>query len=586
MQITKVFSSRMEFVGRTVRKEFEGLGVFSGIVRSYDPSSGFFEVVYDDGDSEELDWAEVSFLVEGKVQLVGDEVKPSRLGRKPKKRRRVEKRHEIPGESGNAGEAFLFDDVASREIHGKRCGFEGDLNENDNSHGGSESNLEMGIGNGGNLRESVEVNGHLKENVNSGDRSEETLVEREDLKDSVSVNGIGNANRIDNLKGAIDLNAGFNLNLNDTCDVYVNTEESLEKRDCIDLNLDANGDFDENLNVGGFGPSPKETRRRECSFDLNLEVDECKDTDDDDGGQSMVVTSSEMVEESQKESGGDVGERLMEDVGSNETLKEVHLDIVEGFLGMGVIPSFENTVRNAHSGFADQLKNDNSSSGGDVKANAFVMASDTNHSEDCGLVEVQLKDDISGAVTQMVHGHLGNSGSPCNQRSSRRKRRKLSDSIKSTMETVLRRSTRRGSAQNHVSVTLCSVDDTSSSPGVSEITEEKPMHCKEYEKPILLPPKLQLPPSSQNLNLDDIPILDVFSVYACLRSFSTLLFLSPFELEDFVAAVQFKYASLLFDNVHVSILQTLRKHLEYLSNEGSQSASDCLRYTFRSPFSF
>nr|XP_048322407.1 DDT domain-containing protein PTM-like isoform X3 [Ziziphus jujuba var. spinosa] len=567
----------MEFVGRKVKKEFEGHGVFSGIVKSYDPSSGIFEVVYDDGGSEELDCAEVSFLIEGKVQLVGDEVRPSRLGRKPKKRRRVEKRHEIPGESGNAGEAFMIDGVASKEILGKRCGFDGDLNKNDNSHDGSESNLDMGIGNGGKLRENVEVNGHLNENANSGDRSEETLVEREDLKDGVSVNGIYNLNRIDNLKGGIDLNAGFNLNLNDACDVHVNAEENLKKRDCIDLNLDVNGDLDENLNVGGFGPSPKESRRRGCSFDLNLEVDECKDSEDDGGGQFMVVTSSETVEESLKDSGGDVGERLIEDVGSNETLKEVHLDVVESFMGKGVVSSSETTVKYAHSGFADQLSNDNGGSGGDVKANAFAMALDTNHSEDCGLVEVQLKDDLSGAVTQMVHGHLGNSVSPCNQRSNRRKRRKLSDNIKSTTETVLRRSTRRGSAQNHVSVALCTVDDTSSSPGVSEITEEKPIRCKESEKPILVPPKLQLPPSSQNLNLDDIPVLDIFSIYACLRSFSTLLFLSPFELEDFVAAVQFKSANLLFDNVHVSILQTLRKHLEYLSNEGSQSASDCLR---------
>ncbi|KAK9273798.1 hypothetical protein L1049_018608 [Liquidambar formosana] len=72
-------------------------------------------------------------------------------------------------------------------------------------------------------------------------------------------------------------------------------------------------------------------------------------------------------------------------------------------------------------------------------------------------------------------------------------------------------------------------------------------------------------------------MLDFFSVYACLRSFSTLLFLSPFELEDFVAALKCKSPSPLFDFIHVSILQTLRKHLEFLSDEGSQSASDCLR---------
>lgn len=569
-------------MGRAVKKGFKGNGVFTGIVKSYDPSSGLFEVVYEDGDSEQLNWADTSLLIEGKVQMVEEEVKPSRVGRKPKKRRRLEKRLEVPRESGNAGEAFLIDGVGREEILRNDCGFVGDLNENYNSHDGSEVKLEMRNGVGGNLRASVEVNGHLNENVNSGDRSEETLELREDLKDCVSVNG--HVNKIDNLKDAIDLNAGFNLNLNDACDMHVDCGENLRKRDCIDLNLDVNGDFDENLNVSNFGRSPKETQRRGCDFDLNLEVDECKETECDGGEQFMVSTSFQMADESQmKESGVDAGEKIMEDVGSNGTLKEVHLDIIEGFMGKSIIHSFENRVGNAHSGFADQLKNENIGSGEDVKTKASVVALDTNYAEDCGLVEVQLKDDLSGAVTQMVHGHLGDSGSPCNQRSGRRKRRKLSDSIKSTTATVLRRSTRRGSAQHHVSL-ACAVDDTLSSPGVSVITEEKPICCKESEKPSLLPPKLQLPPSSHNLNLDDVPVLDVFSVYACLRSFSTLLFLSPFELEDFVAALQFKFPTSLFDNVHVSILQILRNHLEYLSNEGSESAAECLRYTLCGPF--
>ena len=37
----------MEFVGRTVKKDFKGFGVFSGTVRSYDVSSGLFKIVYD-----------------------------------------------------------------------------------------------------------------------------------------------------------------------------------------------------------------------------------------------------------------------------------------------------------------------------------------------------------------------------------------------------------------------------------------------------------------------------------------------------------------------------------------------------------
>lgn len=580
------YCSEMEFVGRTVRKEFKDRGFLSGIVKSHDPSSGLFLVVYEGGDAEELNWVETSLLIEGKVQLVEEEeeVKPSRLGRKPKKRRRLEKRLQVPRESGNAGEVFLIDGVGREQILRNDRGFVRDLNGNENSHEGSEVNLEMGNGVGGShSRASLEANGHLEENVNS--RSEEALEVGQDLKEIVSVNG--NVNKIDNFKEEIDLNAGFNLNLNDACDMHVDGGENLRKRDCIDLNLDVNGDFDENLNVGGFGPSPKRAQKRGCDFDLNLEVNECKDTEDDSGGQFTVSGSFQMDEESRmKKSDAVVGEKTMEDVVLNGTLKDVHLDVIEDFMGKSIIHSFESTARNGHSGSADQLKNDNGGSGEDMKANASVLTFDTNYAEDCGLVEVQLKDDLSGTVTQMVHDHLGDLRSPCNQRGGRRKRRKLSDSIKSTTATVLRRSTRRGSAQHHVSVTSCEVDDTPSSPGVSVITEEKPICCRASEKRSLIPPKLQLPPSSHNLNLNNIPVLDVFSVYACLRSFSTLLFLSPFELEDFVAALQFKFPSSLFDNVHVAILNALRKHLEYLSNEGSESATDCLRYTLCSHFKF
>lgn len=62
-----------------------------------------------------------------------------------------------------------------------------------------------------------------------------------------------------------------------------------------------------------------------------------------------------------------------------------------------------------------------------------------------------------------------------------------------------------------------------------------------------------------------------------LRSFSTILFSSPFELEDFVAALRCKAPNLLIDFVHVCLLRILRKHLEFLSDESSQSASLCLR---------
>lgn len=558
----------MEFVGRTVRKEFKGFGCFTGTVKSYSPSSGLFEVVYEDGDSEELNFAEVSLLLGGgEPNLVEEEVKPSRLGRKPKKRRRVERKREIRGNSGNAAEVIFEND----------SGFGEDLNKNCDLSDGSEGRLEMGQAFGGNFRESVEVDGNLNNNVNCSKGLDKTLEQQSVL----NVNW--NVNRVDNLKDGIDLNAEFNLNggcdLN--VDLNVGKEEISEKRDCIDLNLDASGDFAQNLNgdsLDGSTAVTHGTQRRGCYFDLNLEVDEdFKDTEGDCEEKFKVSPKFEMIEENQKkERSGDTEEKVIEDGNANETWKEVYIDITED----NPMTSVGDLIDCAA---AERLNNQNSCSSGDLKADNSLGVLDTSCMKDCGLVEVLVKDSLSEARTPMIHG---DSGGPNIQRSSRRKRRKLLDNLKSTTtETVLRRSTRRGSAQNHNSITSFSVSDPLSSSAVSAITEEKPVisGCEETEKPSVLPQELELPPSSEHLNLDGIPILDLFSIYACLRSFSTLLFLSPFKLEDFVAALKCKSPSSLFDYVHLSILQTLRKHLEWLANDGSESASDCLRYILSPP---
>ncbi|XP_062082236.1 DDT domain-containing protein PTM isoform X2 [Humulus lupulus] len=549
----------MEFVGRAVTREIEGRGVLSGLVKSYESSSGLFEVVYEDGDSEELDLAEVSLLVGGEVQLVEvdeDGVKSSQQDRKLNKRRRLEGCGEAPGDSGNAGQNIVIDGTL-----GNDGGVGRDLNENcDILNDGKEGSLKMGHGVGGNL----ELNGDLNGNDSSASEFEKTLPEKEGLEDSVSVSG--------DLKDGFDLNAAFNLNLNDDSNLYFNPEENLKKLDHIDLNLDVNGDFDENLNSGDFHRSSLGTQRKGCNFDLNLEVVE--DVKEAEGEGDRQVTSLEIVGDGQTKEGDEVVEEkfVEEDIGLNGNLTKVHLDMNED---INVA-----SVKDVCTGSAELVTNECSGSMQDRKAVASAVVLDTNSAGDCGLTEVQVRDGYSEAGIQMINEHLDNSGSPLSKMGGRRKRKKLSDNIKSPSETVLRRSARRGSAQNHISITLCTVTDTPSSPAVSAITEEKPGTSvgKVSEKPCVpLPPKLQLPPSSQNIDLSDIPILDLFSVYAFLRSFSTLLFLSPFEVEDFVAALKCKCPSSLFDNVHVSILQTLRKHLEYLSNEGSESASDCLR---------
>jgi hypothetical protein len=98
------------------------------------------------------------------------------------------------------------------------------------------------------------------------------------------------------------------------------------------------------------------------------------------------------------------------------------------------------------------------------------------------------------------------------------------------------------------------------------------------KKPLPPPPKPELPPSSQGLDLGGLPVLDVFHVYSCLRSFSKQLFLSPFSLETFVAALRSTYVNPLIGWVHFTLLRALKSHLEDSANEGDPSAVHCIRY--------
>ena len=91
------------------------------------------------------------------------------------------------------------------------------------------------------------------------------------------------------------------------------------------------------------------------------------------------------------------------------------------------------------------------------------------------------------------------------------------------------------------------------------------------------PPKPDLPPSSQGLDLGGLPVLDVFQVYSCLRSFSRQLFLSPFPLDTFVAALHCTYVNPLIDWVHFALLRAFKSQLEDFANEGDPSAVHCIR---------
>lgn len=492
----------MEFVGRKVKKEFRGFGVFTGTIQSYNESSKFYEIAYEDGDLEEVDVSEVASLLEsdpggkvGEVEAEPVHVKP-RLGRKPKKRRRLEGKR---GESGKAERTVKNFDLNDDGLVDLNVGFVENFREIDGFSG------------------KFDLNGDCKETLG---------------KDVRENGGSVNGNLIVDveIKNGIDLNAGFNVNLNDGGNLELNLSSEKKERRCIDLNLDAIGELEENSDI-------LETQKKECGFDLNVGVDE--ENKDDRTGDCKAQVKKVLA------SLHTVGEGVV----MNGALTEVHV------------------AQDVCLGLVDGMPKEDSMLVGD-----FGGHDKSN--------EVQLKEDFATPASTVIDGCQGDIGRSHKKLSGRRKKRKAVDDINSVTKPVLRRSTRRGSARykDLSSKMSCEVNDAMADVSMEELPAT--LDAGRIEEPVVNPPKLLLPPSSRNLDLDGIPVLDLFSIYACLRSFSTLLFLSPFELEDFVAALKCSSPNLLFDSVHVSILRILRKHLEHLSKEGCESASDCLRYYF------
>lgn len=535
----------MDFVGKIVKKELKGVGIVSGTVKSHDSSSGFLEIVYENGDCEELEVSEVASLLE--IQLEVPKVK-ARAGRKPKKRRRVQTKCETTAFSGNVSDNF----VAGSE-------FSGTLN-GDDSSGGNEGNL-VGNGNGSGSVEQLgnEIGFGFNENLNLNGVPD----------NSINNNNIININNNDGncVKDGIDLNAGLDLNedidVNGVCDSAFNDEGSLKRRDCIDLNLDVNDEVDVNFDVNLGG----ETLRQECVFDLNVgvceEVKEAQGCADGNGYSEVDGVTRQLLEEESdvkhRSTGGDGVLGNLNCASDAIKLEEFHVSV-------------------GHIAEDASLCLIEEKEGHDGKENVAAV-DPLRVSDDISVRDFDYVSFEAGAA--VVNEYQNDPGSLCKQGSNQRKRRKVSDNLKATPDTALRRSSRRASARKRVSsaVSVEMIDDPLSSLETS-VTEEKLLMLgnEKHEQCNVPIPKLQLPPSSQNLNLDDIPVLEFFSVYSCLRSFSTLLFLSPFELEDLVAALKSETPNALFDSIHVSILQTLRKHLDFLSNEGCQSASICLRY--------
>ncbi|KAF9597065.1 hypothetical protein IFM89_015256 [Coptis chinensis] len=93
---------------------------------------------------------------------------------------------------------------------------------------------------------------------------------------------------------------------------------------------------------------------------------------------------------------------------------------------------------------------------------------------------------------------------------------------------------------------------------------------------VIVPPP-EFPCSSGNIGVPEECVSYLLSVYSFLRSYSILLYLSPFRLDDFVGAVNCASSNALMDAVHLALLRALRRHLEMLSSDGAKLASKCLR---------
>ncbi|KAK6164099.1 hypothetical protein DH2020_000963 [Rehmannia glutinosa] len=528
----------MEYVGRRVKKEFQGRGTFFGLVQTYEPETGFFKIVYDDGDSEELDLSEVSSLLMSTEPPPPQPLETSvkKPGRKPKKRRRIVNKGKDCDKS--VLESGVCDSLVGRE------GVSGEFDLN--------------------LNGGLDLNNDAFNYISNDDHG-------------------GNAVAGGAKLPGLDLNEGVNLELDERS--YLNkgdiVENSGAKKEIIDLNLDVNEDCEK--------LSDKIEGR--C-FDLNLQLTEddvrnLEDCDGQFGANERVHTEGYM--------------QMKEELGEGD-VKEILVD-VDGDKG-NLVVNVENKEDSSMKNCANGVDNENVAPIIAEKKRRGRKRKDASSNNNIELATPEslkvdfetgnMKSDLkSGEETPLKNGNdsvdydNGVSGTIVRGRRGR-KRRELSDNdtTLSTPATGLRRSSRRAkmdavSSPDQV-FDAAGFDDTDhklSSPAISAVSHEMIMVAARGKSPnpVSLPPKVELPPSSCNLNLTGVSAFDFVSVYAFLRSFSTLLFLSPFELDDFVASVKCHDSTLLFDSIHVSLLRTLRRHLESLSDEGSMSASDCLR---------
>ncbi|KAL6563881.1 hypothetical protein OROHE_005121 [Orobanche hederae] len=522
----------MEYVGRRLKKEFKGHGTLFGLIQAYEPETGVFKIVYDVGDSEELKLSEVYSLLlsVGPPPLQPTAFSARKQERDQKKRRRIVNKGK--GSDNSLMESGVTENLVCRE----------------------EGSGKFKV----NLNEGLDLNVDAFTSLSSDDHWGKAVAGGAQLR-------------------ALDLNEAVNLELNEKLYLQEGLVDNLgEMKEMIDLNLDVNEDY-KKLSDG----------RERCCFDLNLQLteDEVMNVEDCEvqiGANeslhpegSMQITE-ELAQHDIKEILVNVGRDEGNHVGIRENKEDTPMkNCASGVDNENLAPISTQRKRRGRKRKDASINNN---------IELLISAPQT------GNTKLEFE---SGEVSPLKSGSeslnydKGVSGTIVRGRKGR-KWQELPDNNNTmpTPATGLRRSSRRArgdalsdSDQVSNAAELDGTDHKLSSPTISVMSQETIMVSAHgiSPNPVILPIKVELPPASCNLGLCGVSVVDLVSVYAFLRSFSTLLFLSPFELDDFVASVKCNDSTLLFDSVHVSLLRTLRKHLESLSKEGSMSASDCLR---------
>ncbi|XP_041998604.1 DDT domain-containing protein PTM [Salvia splendens] len=512
----------MEYVGRQVKKKFKGHGTFLGLVKAYDAETGFLKIVYDDGDSEELELTEVSSL------LMPAEPQPSgssagRPGRKPKKRRRI-------GVSG--------DDVEN------------------SADGAISDGLEGRDG------ESGEFDLNLTERIDLNDDGVDCL------------RNAGHANGGGSKLHGLDLNELVNLELNKE----IVEDGSQEGKKMIDLNLDVNEGFEK----------LSDERGGRC-FDLNLQLmeDEVRILEGCDArlgeGDNGCSRENEKMEEGLVVE-DDAVEVLENGNGDDKVDHVVHIDKEDD----SQLKNHASVVDSENVASLNVQVKRRGRKKKNVSNNITELATQLDNETGNVNLELERRDETPlKNVSGLVDHDNEVSETVLSGRRGRRKREPPNNEVTlTTPETGLRRSSRRAKRaalsdldQVLNEAELVGINQQLSSPAISNVSQERVTVAArgKISNVVALPEKVKLPPPSCDMNLVGVSLFDLVSVYTFLRSFSTLLFLSPFKLNDFVASVKCSDSSSLFDFIHVSLLKTLQKHLETLAAEGFDSASDCLR---------